>query len=153
MKAWFQNLQRRERLMVLGGVAAVLLIAVWFGVMRLHAQTEVLRDAVAAKQRMLVDLTRVGTRPAGPANGQGTNQATLVVVIDGSAREHGITLSTRRPDGPDGVQVAFSNVPFDMLLEWLVALEKQSSIAVESASFTTAKQKGIVNGQLTLRRS
>jgi type II secretory pathway component PulM len=152
MKAWFQNLQRRERLMVFGGVAAVLLIAVWFAVMKLHAETEVLRDAVAAKQRMLVDLTRVGARPAGPS-GQGANQATLVVVIDGSAREHGITLSTRRPDGPDGVQVAFSNVPFDMLLEWLVALEKQSSVAVESASFTTAKQKGIVNGQLTLRRS
>ena len=153
MKAWFQNLQQRERLMVLGGVAAVLLIAVWFGVMRLHAQTEVLRDAVAAKQRMLVDLTRVGTGTSGPAKGPGANQTTLVVVIDGSAREHGITLSTRRPDGPDGVQVAFSNVPFDMLLEWLVALEKQSSVAVESASFTTAKQKGIVNGQLTLRRS
>jgi general secretion pathway protein M len=152
MKAWFQNLQPRERLIVLGGAVGVLLIALWFGVMRLHAQTEVLRDAVAAKQRMLVDLSRVGTRPAASANAQGNNQ-TLVVVIDGSAREHGITLSTSRPDGPDGVQVAFSNVPFDMLLEWLVALEKQSSVAVESASFTTAKQKGIVNGQLTLRRS
>lgn len=151
MRAWFTNLQPRERLILLGGVAALLLIAVWFGVMRLHAQTEVLRDAVAAKQRMLVDLTRVGARPAGPANPQ-VNQ-TLVVVIDGSAREHGIALSTSRPDGPDGVQVAFSNVPFDMLLEWLVALEKQSSVGVESASFTTAKQKGIVNGQLTLRRS
>jgi general secretion pathway protein M len=151
MKAWFQNLQPRERLILLGGVAAVVLIAAWFGVMRLHAQTEVLRDAVAAKQRMLIDLTRVGTRAAAPANPQG-NQ-TLVVVIDGTAREHGIALTTRRPDGPDGVQVAFSNVPFDMLLEWLVALEKQSSVAVETASFTTAKQKGIVNGQLTLRRS
>ena len=152
MKAWFDNLQPRERLIFLGGAVAVLLIAVWFGVMRLHAQTEVLRESVAAKQRMLVDLSRVGTRPAAAANAQGNNQ-TLVVVIDGSAREHGITLSTRRPDGPDGVQVAFSSVPFDMLLEWLVALEKQSSVAVESASFTTAKQKGIVNGQLTLRRS
>jgi len=152
MKAWFQNLQPRERLIVLGGVAAALLIAVWFGVMRLHAQTEVLRDAVAAKQRMLVEIGRVGTRPVAQQN-PGAPQATLVVVIDGSAREHGITLSTRRPDGPDGVQVAFSNVPFDMLLEWLVALEKQSSVGVEAASFTTAKQKGIVNGQLTLRRS
>jgi type II secretory pathway component PulM len=151
MKAWFDNLQPRERLILLGGVAAVLLIAVFFGVLRLHTQTEVLREAVAAKQRMLVDLTRVGIRPAGPA--PAANNQTLVVVIDGSAREHGIVLSTRRPDGPDGVQVAFSNVPFDMLLEWLVALEKQSSVAVESASFTTAKQKGIVNGQLTLRRS
>jgi type II secretory pathway component PulM len=150
MKAWFDNLQPRERLILLGGVAGVLLIAVWFGVMRLHSQTEVLREAVAAKQRMLVDLTRVGVRPAGPA--PASSNQTLVVVIDGSAREHGIVLSTSRPDGPDGVQVAFSNVPFDMLLEWLVALEKQSSVGVESASFTTAKQKGIVNGQLTLRR-
>ena len=152
MKAWFQNLQPRERLIVLGGIVGVLLIAVWFGVMKLHAQTEVLRESVAAKQRMLVDLSRVGTRPAAAANAQGNNQ-TLVVVIDGTAREHGIALTTRRPDGPDGVQVAFSNVPFDMLLDWLVALEKQSSVAVESASFTTAKTKGIVNGQLTLRRS
>jgi type II secretory pathway component PulM len=152
MKAWFDNLQPRERLIFLGGAVAVLLIAVWFGVMRLHAQTEVLRDAVAAKQRMLVELGRVGTRPASPTPSSQPTQ-TLVVVIDGSAREHGIVLSTRRPDGPDGVQVAFSNVSFDTLLEWLVALEKQSSVAVETASFTTAKQKGIVNGQLTLRRS
>jgi general secretion pathway protein M len=153
MKAWFDNLQPRERLIVLGGVAAVLLTAVWFGVMRLHTQTEVLRESVAAKQRMLVDLTRVARRPTAPSQGPQSNNQTLVVVIDASAREHGIALTTRRPDGPDGVQVAFSSVPFDMLLEWLVALEKQSSVAVETASFTTAKQKGIVNGQLTLRRS
>jgi type II secretory pathway component PulM len=152
MNAWFRNLQPRERLIFLGGAAAVVLIAVAFAVMKLHTQSEVLRDAIGAKQRMLVDLTRVGARPAAPAPGAGNNQ-TLVVLIDGSAREHGIALTTRRPDGPDGVQVAFSNVPFDMLLDWLVALERQSSVAVESASFTTAKQKGIVNGQLTLRRS
>jgi type II secretory pathway component PulM len=153
MKAWFANREPRERLILLGGVAGLLLIALWFGVTRLHTQTEVLREAVSAKQRMLAELGRVGSRPAAPGPGAQTNNQTLVVVIDGSAREHGIMLSTSRPDGPDGVQVAFSNVPFDMLLDWLVALEKQSSVAVEAASFTTAKQKGIVNGQLTLRRS
>jgi general secretion pathway protein M len=153
MKAWFTNLEPRERLLLLGGVAAALLIALWLGVMKLHTQTEVLREAVASKQRLLVELARVGSGPATTAQGAQSNNQTLVVVIDGSAREHGIALTTRRPDGPDGVQVAFSNVPFDMLLDWLVALEKQSSVAVEAASFTTAKQKGIVNGQLTLRRS
>jgi type II secretory pathway component PulM len=40
-----------------------------------------------------------------------------------------------------------------MLVDWLVLLEKQSSITVDSASFTSAKQKGIVNGQIVLRRS
>ena len=104
------------------------------------------------RERLLVELARVASGPATTAQGAQSNNQTLVVVIDGSAREHGIALTTRRPDGPDGVQVAFSNVPFDMLLDWLVALEKQSSVAVEAASFTTAKQKGIVNGQLTLRR-
>jgi len=153
MKAWFTNLEPRERLILLGGITAALLIALWLGLMRLHTQTEVLRDAVASKQRLLVELARVGSGPAAPAQGPQASNQTLVVVIDGSAREHGIALTTRRPDGPDGVQVAFSNVPFDMLLDWLVALEKQNSVAVEAASFTNAKQKGIVNGQLTLRRS
>jgi type II secretory pathway component PulM len=100
---------------------------------------------------MLVELARVGSRPAGPRSA--TEQPDARRRDRRERREHGIVLTTRRPDGPDGVQVAFSNVPFDMLLDWLVALEKQSSVAVESASFTTAKQKGIVNGQLTLRRS
>ena len=31
MKAWFANLQPRERLIVLGGIVGAVLIAVWFG--------------------------------------------------------------------------------------------------------------------------
>jgi type II secretory pathway component PulM len=50
------------------------------------------------------------------------------------------------------LQVTFGNVSFDALVAWLVALETQNSISVESASFTGTRQPGLVNGQLLLRR-
>jgi len=153
MRAWFDSLQARERLILIGGAILAVLIILWIGVLTpLRTRSETLRDSIAQKQRQLVDLARVGPEPAHAAGPGGAAQ-TLVVVIDASAREHGVALKTRRPDGPDGIQVAFANVAFDTLLDWLVAIEKQNSIAVESASVTTTKQRGIVNGQLVLRRS
>jgi len=152
MRAWFDSLQPRERLILIGGAIVAVLIILWIGVLTpLRTRSETLRDSIAQKQRQLVDLARVGPEPA-HANSAGANQ-TLVVVIDASAREHGVALKTRRPDGPDGIQVAFANVSFDTLLGWLVAIEKQNSITVESASFSSTKQRGVVNGQLVLRRS
>jgi type II secretory pathway component PulM len=153
MRAWFENLQARERLILIGGAAAAVLILLWFGVMKVHAQTELMRDSVGAKQRLLLELNRVGIQPAGPAPGTQGQGQTLVVLIQASAKEHGIALTRSRDDGPNGVQISFGNVSFDMLVDWLVMLEKQSSITVESASFTSAKQKGVVNGSISLRRS
>jgi type II secretory pathway component PulM len=153
MRAWFDNLQPRERLTLIGGVIAAALIILWVGVLSpLRTRSELLRDSIASKQRLLVELTRVGPEPARASDTGGSTQ-TLVVLISSSAREHGIAFKTQRPDGPDGIQVAFASVPFDTLLDWLVAIERQNAITVESASFTSTKQRGIVNGQLVLRRS
>jgi type II secretory pathway component PulM len=150
MKAWFANLQVRERLILLGGVAAVLLIGAWFGLMKMHSRTEVLRDAVAQKQRLLIALQSVGDQvPQGSTPGDGQ---TLVVLIANTAQQHNLALTRTRPDGPDGIQVTFGNASFDTLMTWLIALDKQYSVAVESASFTSTRQQGIVNGQLLLRR-
>jgi type II secretory pathway component PulM len=153
MRAWVESLQARERLILVGGVAAAALILLWFGAMKLHTQTELLRDSIGAKQRLLVELSRVGIQPAGPAPGTIGQGQTLVVLINASAKEHGIALTRSREDGPNGVQISFANLPFDMLADWLVMLETQSSITVDSASFTSAKQKGVVNGQILLHRS
>lgn len=153
MTAWFQSLQARERMIVIGGAIAAVLILLWFGGVKLHTQTELMRDSIGAKQRLLIELNRVGLQPAAPALGQQGQGQTLVVLINASAKEHGIALTRAREDGPSGVQIAFGSVSFDMLVDWLVLLEKQSSITVDSASLTSAKQKGIVNGQIVLHRS
>ena len=150
MKAWFASLQVRERLILLGGAVAVVLIGAWFGLNEMRSETEVLRDAVAQKQRLLIAMQPLeGQVPQGATPGDGQ---TLVVLIANTAQQHNLALTRTRPDGPDGIQVTFGNASFDTLVSWLIALEKQYSVGVESASFTSTRQRGVVNGQLLLRR-
>jgi general secretion pathway protein M len=150
MKNWFANLQARERLILLAGVVGVMLIGAWFGLREMRSSTEVLRDAVAQKQRLLIALQPLeGQVPQGATPGDGQ---TLVVLVDRTAKQHNLALTRTRPDGPDGIQVTFGNASFDALVGWLIALEKEYSVAVESASFTSTRQQGVVNGQLLLRR-
>jgi general secretion pathway protein M len=155
MKAWFYGLQPRERWIVGGGAVLAVLLALWIGVLRpLHNETVDLRDAVAAKQRLLLNLGRVeGSKLGGPTAARPEGAPTLYVLVSNTAQQHGLTLPRTRPDGNDGINVSFQNASFDALLGWLVSLETEHAVAVESASFSTARQPGLVNGQLFLRRS
>jgi general secretion pathway protein M len=153
MNEWFAKLEPRERAIFVGGGVVALLIVLWAGVLRpLASRSEVLREAVVAKQRLLVNLAQIdGQVVSSPSDAPGRDQ-TLVVLVGNSASEHGVALTRTRPDGPDGIQVTFGNASFDTLVAWLVALDAQYRVTVESASFTGTRQPGIVNGQLLLRR-
>jgi type II secretory pathway component PulM len=152
MKNWFANLQPRERALFAGGAVVALIILLWGGVLRpLHTRSEVLRDSVAAKQRLLINLAQIDGQDAGAGATSGQDQ-TLLRLVKNTAIEHGVETTRERADGPNGLQVTFGNVSFDTLLDWLVALETQNAVTVETASFTGSRQPGIVNGQLVLRR-
>ena len=75
MKAWFTNLEPRERLILLGGRRSRSVASRLVRGDGLHTQTEVLREAVASKQRMLGELARVGSGPAAPAPGAQAGRA------------------------------------------------------------------------------
>jgi general secretion pathway protein M len=157
MKDWFASREPRERAILIAGGAVAVLIILWSFVIRpLHTGTVALRQAVATKQRLLVDLGRVAgsgvSGAAKPAKGRGNDQ-TLSVLVDSTAREHGLSLPRIRPEGTDGVNITFQNASFDALLGWLISLDSEHSVAVESASFSSAREQGLVNGQLLLRRS
>jgi type II secretory pathway component PulM len=155
MKAWFASLQERERLIFIAGAAAAVLIVIWAFVLRpLRSETLELRETVADKQRLLIDIGRVqALAPSGETPGAQTGEQSLVVLVDTTAQSFGLTLPRSRPDGADGINVAFESVSFDALLSWLVSLETTHGVAVESASFSRARERGLVNGQLFLRRS
>jgi general secretion pathway protein M len=155
MKAWFYALQPRERWIVVGGGVLVVVLVLWLGVLRpLYNETADLRDAVATKQRLLLNLGRVeGSKLDGATTAPQEAAPTLYVLVSNTAQQHGLTLPRTRPDGTDGINVTFQNASFDALLGWLVSLETEHAVAVESASFSTARQPGLVNGQLFLRRS
>ena len=154
MRDWFANMQPRERLIVLLGGAAAILIVLWLAVISpLLSESAALRASVARKERLLVDLGRVAglqqSRNPQQANGA---QPTLYVLVDSTAKEHGLQLPRTRQEGADGVNVTLQNASADALLDWLISLDGAHAVTVESASISPAREQGRVNGQVFLRR-
>lgn len=157
MKEWFLSREPRERLILAIGAAAAIVIVLYGFVWRpLSTGTEDLRNGVASKTRLLVDLQQAAAlAPQQASNGprSGAGQS-LVVLVDRTAQSHELAgaLTRTRPDGTNGINVTFQNAAFDSLLRWLVTLEREYAVSVESASVTGSRQPGLVNGQLFLRR-
>jgi general secretion pathway protein M len=154
MKAWFYGLQPRERWIVaVGAAAAVLIIVFGFIVSPLRAELAALRTSVDSKERLLVDVTRIeGQQPASIASNRQGGQQTLYVIIDETARSHGLSPPRARANGPSGVDVSFQGESFDAVVAWLLVLHGTYGIDVETASFSPGREPGLVNGQLLLRR-
>jgi type II secretory pathway component PulM len=152
MKEWFYGLQPRERwIFSIGAVAAVIMI-LWIGALRpLQSGTAALRTAVDSKQRLLLEVSRLDG--AGPAvSGRQGSDQTLVVIVSNTAAAQGLDLPRTRPNGPSGIDVTFQGASFDALVTWLVTLHTTYGVDVETASFSSAREPGLVNGQLSLHR-
>ena len=153
MKAWFYGLQSRERWILAIGAAAAVLIVIWGFVVTLQDEIEILRTSVDTKQRLLIDVARVeAERPSTVTGNRTGTEQTLVVIVDNTARNHGLDLPRTRANGPSGVDVSFQGASADALLAWLVVLRETYGIEVETASFSGAREPGLVTGQISLRR-
>jgi type II secretory pathway component PulM len=154
MKEWFYGLQPRERWIVsIGAVVAVLIIVWGFIVRPLRAEIGSLHASVDTKERLLVDVARIeGQQPSSIATNRQGGQQTLMVIIDTTARSHGLSQPRARANGPSGVDVSFQGESFDAVVAWLVVLHGTYGVDVETASFSPGREAGLVNGQLLLRR-
>jgi type II secretory pathway component PulM len=154
MKAWFFGLQLRERWILGAGAAAGIAILIWWLLLApVMAEAELLRTSVETKQRLLVEVAEVESAQPGRlvASSQGREQ-TLVVIVSNTAASYGLGEPRTRQNGPSGIDVTLQGVAFDSLAAWLVALHDGYGIDVETASFSSAREPGLVNGQLSLHR-
>jgi type II secretory pathway component PulM len=154
MKDWFLSLQERERVILIGGAATALVIVLWWAVLApLQSASADLREAVTDKQRLLLDLRRAETlAPDAAAPAAGPGGQSLVVLVESTTQAFGLALPRTRQDGANGINVSFQGASFDALLAWLIELDTTHGVRVESASFSSARERGLVNGQLFLRR-
>lgn len=154
MKAWFFGLQPRERAIVVVGAVAAAIIVLWGFVLKpLGDMAAELRTSVELKQQLLADVARVEATAPGAvaANLQGTGQ-TLLVVVSNTAAAHGLGQPRTRQNGPSGIDVTLQGAPFDSLVAWLITLHDTYGVDVETASFNSAREPGLVNGQVLLHR-
>ncbi|MEP7314721.1 MAG: type II secretion system protein M [Pseudomonadota bacterium] len=145
---------REQRLVLVGGIAAVLLVLLGV-ILPLHRSAAALDSRVARKQ---VDLAWMqGMAPtlaaAGPAPSVPGTQESLVVVIDRSARESGLaqSLTGSQPSGDGALRVQLEKADFNNLVAWLARLSTQNGIRVDTANIDATGEPGQVNAGIVLR--
>ena len=157
MRAWFDSLEQREKIVLSAGAVLVVLIVAWAFIWApLRSGAGEREDSLAEQHEMLATLQRArvlgGSTPSGVA---AAATQSLVLLVDQTHRAHGLTgtLSRNQPDGTDGIRVTFQAASFDSLVSWLVALQRSYGVAVESANFDGTREAGLVGATLVLRRS
>ena len=155
MMRMLESMEPRERVMVTGGGIIAALILLWAFVWNpISSGRETLRLQVDNKVQVLNNLHRVSAISANEEAAGTTGGQTLFVLIDQTAQSHGLqgAITRARPNGANEINVSFTNASFDSLLTWLIALQRQSNVYVDGASINTARQRGLVSGQVLLRR-
>jgi type II secretory pathway component PulM len=153
-KNWFRGLARREQYAVLAGAGAILALLVFAAWMPVERRVSRLEDSVRTKQADLVWLQSVapqlGALRNAPSNSGGPS---LVVLVDGVARETGIARSVAGSQpGDDGtLSVRLEQVPFDSLINWAGELVQHHGVRVVSANIDGGAAVGQVSASFVLR--
>jgi general secretion pathway protein M len=157
MKEWFESLEQRERRLILGGGATLLLMGIYFlgwepFINGLHD----LRESTQRKQLELVwmqnavqevkQLQSTQTAPVRFNSGQ-----SLLGVIDRSAKTKQLGDSVKRvqPDGTNKARVWLENAKFDTVVGWLEELEMRYGVSVDTITFEKQEEEGLVDARIS----
>lgn len=159
LRAWFQGLAPRERLLILAAAALAAVAVAYAGVVEpVFGARARAAESVARNRQLLADIEgvarRLGPQRSQPAAAPGSADS-LVVVIDRSTRDLGLAgfLKRNQPEGPASIRLRFENAPFDQLLEWLAAAETRDGLRPTAASFDPSGEPGRVNSNIVLARA
>jgi type II secretory pathway component PulM len=162
MKNWFETLDSRERIFVIGGAAIVLMASLFAFVWTpLDKGQAALESSVTTWERALAELRPLkGMQQTTSDSGQSGRAGSLqtpVLIVDQTLRARGLDRSLKRsqPTTSNGIRVEFENVVFDDLVLWLGDVSAKHAMQVSSGSLSAASRAGPgrINATLTLERS
>lgn len=159
MKAWWEGLSRRERLLTAGGAMFTLTLLLYaLAWQPFQASRHRLRQSVAeqrieltAMRQMAGEIKRLSesgvTTTASPVDGR-----SLLTLVDQTARAAGLGDALKRvaPQGENRLSVQFDAVEFDQLVPWLDKLERDYRITIVNLSVDRVAA-GRVNARLTVQ--
>lgn len=159
LNEWLATLAPRERVMVLGGGAALavtlLFLAVWEPLTQTHMRRAADLEAARLLANRLEEIAAVAQRA--PRNGSTAvnRNLSLLAAVDQSAKAGTLSKPPARiqPEGDAEIKVWIEDVPFDSLVRWLADLESRYGIRAQTAEIERQSAAGLVNARLSLVRS
>lgn len=159
MKAWFDQLAPRERMILAaGGVVALILILytlVWAplvrDVERLEASLEEQTRAAAWMRRAAREVAILNR---GGSSASASDGRPLLTLVEQTARNAGLGAALNRvePQGSGTAGVWLQNAAFDDLINWLGSIDAELGVRVDSLVADPQDTPGRVNVRLVLSR-
>lgn len=157
MTDWWRALTRRERLLIAGGLALVLLLSGYLLVWEPWQQRlQTLRGNVAALRQDLAWMRRAASRlqqieTTAPTGSDAESGVSLATRVDRLARTAGLGEALRRvePQSDGSLQLWLDDAAFSTLLRWLSELRSHHGIAIGQAEFSR-RDGDRVNARLKL---
>ncbi len=160
MKAWFDNLQARERWILVAAVALLIPLLLYLLVWEPAAKrVETLRASVSAGEKQLAWLQQASAEARALQAGAGGTAAvqanvSLISAVERSATERNLRGHLKRiePQGSDKIAIDIDGAAFDDIIRWIDEL--QSRYGANVAQFTAARgdQPGRIQGRLVMSR-
>lgn len=158
---WYYSQSERDqnalKLLALALLVIGLYLLVWLPAQNFAARARADADR---EQRLLQWLQQnqsvareIAARSATGATPGDLRGQSLLSVVGGVAKTHGIELRRFEPEGDTRMRVWLEKVPFNQMLLWLDGLAKQYGIQVEQISVERSDAPGIVTARLTLALS
>ena len=161
MKAWLENLDPRERMMVAAGGALLVLFLLYIMIWSpLHSGYDSIKETVEEQRATALWMqqsaqTLKGLKGRAGSAAQGLGGRSLLSVADSTARAGGLGPALKRvePEGSDSVRVWLDGAPFDVLVKWLGTLSTIHGVNAETVTMERSDATGRVNARLTLQAS
>lgn len=143
--------ERDQRTLKIGGAIAALLLV--YVIIQLDSSVASAHKRLLKKQEDLTWMRNNGAELAAATSqvNPGANGQSLLVVVDSSARESGLTITGSDPAGPGALNIRLQKVSFNTLIAWIGRLGQANGIRVDNASIESAGTPGQVNASFVLR--
>lgn len=162
MKQVLLQLSLRERILLIGGLAVLLISGLYaFTYIPITEEQQGLKTAIAAQQQLKVYLQGIAAEASAlQLNAAEVTEMTdtaqsLIGIIDTGSEQAGIKPAIKRliPEGQDKVTLWLEQCDSDKLLAWLVMLDKEQAITVQQIAVSREQANaGLVSGKVLLNK-
>ena len=158
MMNYWQNLQAREqRTLLIGGVAALLLLIYTLILDPFSQEMARMEQSVAADRELLAwmeqSAQQVKAMRGNGGGGKSGKGGSLLSLVDASAKKNGLggALKQVKPEA-SGVRLRFEQASFDDIVRWLGRLGSEQGVGVTSLTLERLPAPGQVNATVVLER-
>ncbi len=158
MKDWFDNLQARERMIVMVGGVITLLILLWALIWNpITSRTAELRTEVNSDRELLVWMQDASTRiKVAESSGaiKPKYNVNIITAVESTSKRKGLrsSITSMKPDGENKINLDIKDASFDDMILWQGQLLTEYGIRAEQFSAKPSDKSGLVNARLTLTR-